>query len=247
MSQDSRKVVAIVQARMGSTRLSGKVLMDIGGQTTLARVVARLSRAERISQIVIATTTSPLDDAIVTEAERNGIAVFRGSEQDVLSRYLHAAEQFRADAIVRITSDCPLIDPEVVDRVIAEELSAEVDFASNCIHRTYPRGLDTEAFTLDALRRADDISDRPHQREHVTSIFYERPDLFRVRSVTEGQDYTCYRWTLDTSEDLQLIRATYSHFDNRDDFGWEDVIYLMEQHPELVDINSHIIQKAVAS
>jgi spore coat polysaccharide biosynthesis protein SpsF len=247
MSQDPRKVVAIVQARMGSTRLPGKVLMDLGRKTTLARVTDRLSRAERIHQIVIATTTSPLDDAIVTEAERNGIAVFRGSQQDVLSRYLHAAEQFRADAIVRITSDCPLIDAEVMDRVIVEALSTEADFASNCIHRTYPRGLDTEVFTLDALRRADDISDRPHQREHVTSIFYGRPDLFRVRSITEGQDYTCYRWTLDTPEDLQLIRAIYSHFDNRDDFGWHDVIYLMEQHPELVDINSHIIQKAVAS
>jgi len=243
----SGKVVVVVQARMGSTRLQGKVLMDLCGQTTLARVNCRLARAERVHQIVIATTTSPADNAIVSEAERNGVAVFRGSEQDVLSRYLQAAEQFRADLIVRITSDCPLIDPGVVDRVIAEVLSSDADFASNCIHRTYPRGLDAEVFTLDALHRADDMCDQPHHREHVTPIFYERPDRFRVRSVVGGEDYARYRWTLDTPEDLELIRTIYSRFDNRDDFGWRDVVRLMEEHPELAEINSHVIQKAVAS
>jgi spore coat polysaccharide biosynthesis protein SpsF len=247
MLQDFRKVVAIVQARMGSTRLPGKVLMDIEGKTALARVTERLSRAERIHQIVIATTTSPLDDAIVTEAVRSGIAVFRGSEQDVLSRYLRAAEQFRADAVVRITSDCPLIDAEVVDRVVDEALSTGADFASNCIERSYPRGLDTEVFTIDVLRQVNEISHELHQREHVTSIFYECPDVFRVRSVTGSEDYTPYRWTLDTPEDLQLIRAIYSHFDERDDFGWQDVIALMERQPELAAMNSHVVQKAVAS
>jgi len=247
MPQDFCKVVAIVQARMGSTRLPGKVLMDIEGKTVLARVTDRLSRAEQVQQIVIATTTSALDDAIVTEAERNGIAVFRGSEQDVRSRYHQAAEEFCADAIVRITSDCPLIDAEIVDRVVYEALSTEADFVSNCIRRTYPRGLDAEVFTLDALRRADDLGERPHHREHVTPIFYERPDLFRVCSVTGDEDYTRHRWTLDTPEDLQLIRAIYSHFDDPDYFGWREVITLMEEHPELAEINSHVIQKAVAS
>jgi spore coat polysaccharide biosynthesis protein SpsF len=243
----SSKVVAIVQARMDSTRLPGKVLMELGGQTTLARVVARLSRSKRVSQVVIATTTTTADEVIVKEAERNASAWFRGSEQDVLSRYLQAAEQFRADRVVRITSDCPLVDPGVVDRVISEALSSGADFASNCIHRTYPRGLDTEVFTLDALRRADDICDQPHHREHVTPIFYERPDLFRAHSVTGSEDYTRFRWTLDTPEDLELIRAIYSRFDNRDDFGWREVVSLMEEHPELTEINSHVIQKAVAS
>jgi spore coat polysaccharide biosynthesis protein SpsF len=243
----SSKVVAIVQARMGSTRLPGKVLMELGGQTTLARVVARLSRSERVNQVVIATTTTTADEVIVKEAERNARAWFCGSEQDVLSRYLQAAEQFRADLVVRITSDCPLVDPDVVDRVISEALSSDADFASNCIHRTYPRGLDTEVFTLDALRRVDDMCDQTHYREHVTPIFYERPDLFRVRSVTGSEDYTRFRWTLDTPEDLELIRAIYSRFDNRDDFGWREVVSLMEEHPELNEINSHVIQKAVAS
>jgi len=247
MPQDFCKVAAIVQARMGSTRLPCKVLMDIGGRSALARVTDRLARAERVHQLVVATTTSPLDDAIVAEAGRNNIAVFRGSEQDVLSRYLQAAEEFRADLVVRITSDCPLIDPGEVDRVISEALTSGADLASNCIERTYPRGLDAEVVTLEALRRADDICDQPYQREHVTPIFYERPDLFRVCSVTGDEDYTRHRWTLDTPEDLQLIRAIYSHFDDPDYFGWREVITLMEEHPELTEINSHVIQKAVAS
>jgi spore coat polysaccharide biosynthesis protein SpsF len=134
-----------------------------------------------------------------------------------------------------------------VDRVIVEALSTEADFASNCIHRTYPRGLDAEVFTVDALRHADDVCEQSHYREHVTPILYERPDLFRIRSVTVGKDYSRYRWTLDTPEDLELIRAIYSHFDNRDNFGWREVVSLMEEHPELTEINSHVIQKAVAS
>jgi spore coat polysaccharide biosynthesis protein SpsF len=247
MSQDSRKVVAIVQARMGSTRLPGKVLMDVGGKTTLVRVTDRLSRAQQISQIVIATTTSPADDALVNQAQENDLACCRGSEEDVLSRYFKAAEEFRADVIVRITSDCPLIDSEVVDRIIIEALASQADFASNCIERSYPRGLDTEVFTMDALRRAHEISDQPHQREHVTPVFYDRPDLFRVHSVTSDQNLSRYRWTLDTPEDLELIRAIYSRFDHRDDFGWREVINLMEEHPEHTEINSHVIQKAVAS
>lgn len=232
---------------MGSTRLPGKVLMDIEGKTAQARVTDRLSRAGQVQQIVIATTTSALDNAIVSEAERNGIAVSRGSEQDVLSRYLQAAEEFCADVIVRITSDCPLIDAEIVDRVVYEALSTQADFASNCIERTYPRGLDVEVVTLEALRRADDICDQPYQREHVTPIFYERPDLFRVGSVTGDEDCTRHRWTLDTPEDLRLIRAIYSHFADPDYFGWREVITLMEENPELAEINSHVIQKAVAS
>lgn len=240
-------IVAIIQARMGSTRLPGKVLMDVRGKSTLARVIGRLSRSTRISQIVIATTNSKADDAIVAEAEHRGIACFRGSEQDVLSRYFGAAQEFRADLIVRITSDCPLIDSEVVDRVIAGSIDAGADFASNCLQRTYPRGLDTEVFTMNALCRGIEIADRSHQREHVTSVFYERPDLFRLHSVAGDHDYTRYRWTLDMPEDLALIRAIYSHFDDRDDFGWRDVVGLMQRRPELAEINSHVVQKAVAS
>jgi spore coat polysaccharide biosynthesis protein SpsF len=134
-----------------------------------------------------------------------------------------------------------------VDRVIIEGVQAGADFATNCIRRTYPRGLDAEVFTMNALRRGGEISDQPHQREHVTPVFYQRPDLFRVHSVVADHDYSRYRWTLDTPEDLALIRAIYSHFDNRDDFSWRDAIALMQRKPDLAEINSHVIQKAVAS
>lgn len=239
------KIVAVVQTRMGSTRLPGKVLMDIGGATCLARVVRRLSRAKQISQIVIATTTSIADDVIVRTSQDLGVGYFRGSEQDVLSRYVGAAEKFCADAIVRITSDCPLIDPEIVDRVVVEAVAAEVDYASNCSPRTYPRGLDTEFVTSLALHAANPIADQPHQREHATPIFNERPDLFRTCFVCGDHDYSQYRWTLDTPEDLQLIRAIYARFNGSDDFSWQDVISLMKRSPCLASINAHIVQKPV--
>jgi spore coat polysaccharide biosynthesis protein SpsF len=240
-------VVAIIQARMGSTRLPGKVLMEIGGATVLARVIGRLARSERISRVVVATTDSALDDEIVSAARGSGAECFRGSEQDVLSRYVGAAEASNADWVVRVTSDCPLIDSGIVDRVIAAACENGADFASNCIHRSYPRGLDAEVFSITSLRTAERLSDRPHQREHVTSIFYERPDLFRVQSVRGERDYSRYRWTLDTVEDMNLIRAIYAAFQDRDNVSWRDAVYLMERQPELAELNAHIVQKAVAS
>lgn len=239
------KAVAVIQARMGSTRLPGKVLMDISGATCLARVVARLSRAQQINQVVIATTVSSADDVIVNAAKDLQIECFRGSERDVLSRYLGAAEKFQADAVVRITSDCPLIDPEIVDRVVSKAISGGVDYASNCSPRTFPRGLDTEFFTSAALYRADPIANQPHHREHVTPIFCERRDLFHTCFVCGEHDYSQYRWTLDTSEDLDLIRAIYGRFNGRDNFAWQEAICLMERSPDLTSINAHIVQKPV--
>jgi spore coat polysaccharide biosynthesis protein SpsF len=239
------KVTAIIQARMGSTRLPGKVLMDLGGVTVLGRVVRRLQRVARISECVVATTAAPADDAIVEECRRLNVPVFRGSEDDVLDRYLQAARHFSPDAVVRITSDCPLIDPEVVDSVVRALIEQRADFACNVLKRTYPRGLDAEAFTIEALEKAWRNSDQRHQREHVTPLFYERPTMFRVASVHQDQDLSHYRWTLDTPDDLRLIREIYSHFDNRDHFGWRDVLALMERLPELPTINAHIVQKRV--
>src|SRR5712692_6172774 len=227
------RVTAIIQARMGSTRLPGKVLMDLGGETVLSRVVRRLRRASRINEVVIATTDSQKDDAIVAACQQLKVAHFRGSEDDVLGRYLRAAERFQADSVVRITSDCPLIDPGLVDEVICAFVDQQADLACNELPRTFPRGLDAEVFTLEALRRANEISDQPHQREHVTPVFYERPDLFRLVGVRGQQDFSHYRWTLDTPEDLRLLRGIYAHIENRDDFGWREVIALMERFPDL--------------
>jgi spore coat polysaccharide biosynthesis protein SpsF len=239
------KVVAIIQARMGSTRLPGKVLMDLGGETVLSRVVRRLRRATRIDEIAVATTVSRKDDAISAACKGLGVREFRGSEEDVLDRYLCAAEEAGAEAVVRITSDCPLIDPELVDEVVSSLVAGNVDFVSNVMPRTYPRGLDAEAFTAEALRKVWENANQPHQREHVTPLFYERQDIFRVASVRGGPDYSRYRWTLDTPEDLRLIRAIYGNFGNGDDFGWREAIALMDRSPELASINAQVAQKPV--
>ncbi len=245
MTQRGQRVVGIIQARMGSTRLPGKVLLDLCGETVLAKVVRRLSRASRIERMVVATTTSCADAAVVGESRRLGVEYFRGSEDDVLDRYCRAAKAFSAEAVVRITCDCPLIDPTLVDEVIRQFSDQNADFACNVLPRMYPRGLDTEVFTNAALDKASKLADLPHQREHVTPLFYERRDLFRFVAVPGELDYSSYRWTLDTPEDLELIRAIYSYFNDRADFGWREVLALMEQSPDLANLNAHITQRPV--
>jgi len=238
-------IVAIIQARMGSSRLPGKVLMDLGGETVLGRVVRRLQRSRHISKIVVATTTVPADEVMVAECDRLEVLCFRGSEQDVLDRYYQAARANAADAVVRVTSDCPLIDPELVDETVEVFRDKHADYASNVFPRTYPRGLDTEVFSFDALDRAWREAREAHQREHVTPYLYEHPQIFKLASLSGAADYSRYRWTLDTREDLELLRAIYSRFDGRDDFSWKEVLRLMEREPELAELNSQVLQKSV--
>jgi spore coat polysaccharide biosynthesis protein SpsF (cytidylyltransferase family) len=238
------KIVAIIQARIGSTRLPGKVLMDLGGKPVLVRVVERTRRAKMLDGIMVATTDLPADDGIAVTCAQRGWACFRGSEKDVLDRYYQAAHACGAGAVVRITSDCPLIDTEIVDLIVGTFLGRQVDYASNDFPPTYPRGLDAEVFTMAALTRAWDKAKEAYQREHVTPFMYEHPDLFSVASVRAKSDYSGYRWTLDTPEDLQLIREIYRRFGNRDDFGWREVLSLMQREPELATINAHAVQKS---
>lgn len=239
------RVVAIIQARMGSTRLPGKVLKDLGGETVLARVVNRTRRATLLDEVVVATSVLPADDAIARECEHLKVACFRGDEADVLDRYYRAAQQFAADAVVRITADCPLIDPELVDTTIRTFLEEKADYANNTSPRTYPRGLDAEVFTFTGLERAWREAVKPYEREHVTPYFYEHPELFRVAYTREEKDYSAHRWTLDTPDDLELIRAIYARLGNRADFGWREVLAVMEREPELAALNSHIVQKSL--
>jgi spore coat polysaccharide biosynthesis protein SpsF len=239
------KTVAIIQARMGSTRLPGKVLKDLGGETVLARVVNRTRRATLLDEVVVATSVLPADDAIVRECERLQVACFRGDEADVLDRYYRAAQRFAADAVVRITADCPLIDPELIDPAIRSCLDQKADYASNSLVRTYPRGLDVEVFTADALTRAWRAAREDYQRAHVTPYFYQNPELFKVVSIAGEVDRSQYRWTLDTAEDLELLHAVYKHFGNRDSIRWNEVLDFMESRPRLADLNSHVRQKTL--
>jgi spore coat polysaccharide biosynthesis protein SpsF len=236
------QVVAIIQARMGSTRLPGKALMDLAGKTVLARVVERVSRMNRIQSVVVATSVNRENEPIAVECGRLGIHCFRGSEYDVLDRYAGAAREYKAEAIVRITADCPLIDPEISDSVVSEFVQRRADYASNIFPRTYPRGLDTEVFTRDALEQAWKHATEAHQREHVTPYLYEHPQVFRLASIQADAEYAYYRWTLDTQEDLELIRSIYSRFDGRERFSWRELLQLFEREPALVEINSHVQQ-----
>ena len=201
------KIIAIIQARMRSTRLPGKVLVDLRGASVLSRIVSRLRRASMIEQIAVATTQSSGDMAIVPACQDLQVAFFRGSESDVLNPYFQAAQPLGADAIVRIVSNCPLIDPDLVDEVIRAFIEQRADFACNILPRTYPRGLDTEVFSFEALERAWKISAEAHQREHVTPSFYERSDIFGLTSLRSEQDFRQYRWIAMTLAGARCCRS----------------------------------------
>lgn len=239
------KVVAIIQARMGSTRLPGKVLKDLEGKTMLARVVERVCRATLINDVLVATTDGKADDVIVQECRKAAAQVFRGDENDVLDRYFRAAQLTKAEAVVRITSDCPLIDPQVTDKTVRAFLDQQPDYASNVQVRTYPRGLDTEVMTVQALERAWRLANKPYERTHVTPYIYEHPGDFKLLSVTGEVDYSSHRWTVDTPEDLEFVRAIYARLNDRGHFGGPDILELLEREPELLDLNRSVAQKAL--
>jgi spore coat polysaccharide biosynthesis protein SpsF len=247
MESRRRRVVAIIQARMGSTRLPGKVLADIVGQPMLPRVVERARRAKTVDEVAVATTTDPADEAVASMCAQRGYACFRGHPTDVLDRYYRAARQFRADVIVRLTADCPLIDPGVMDLTVRTFLDADppVDLVANRLPqgRTFPIGLDTEVCSFEALERAWKEADQPHQREHVMPYLYEVPGRFRVVLVNNDTDYGMLRWTVDTADDLELVRAIYARFKGRDDFSWWEVLKLFEQEPSLGEINAGVRHK----
>jgi spore coat polysaccharide biosynthesis protein SpsF len=230
---------------MGSTRLPGKVLKDLEGETVLGRVVNRLRRAHQIDEVLIATTDRPADDAIIAECRKLVVPVSRGDQDDVLDRYYRAAQLSRADVVVRITSDCPLIDPEITGKTIAAFQQKRVDYASNVMERTYPRGLDTEVMSFDALARAWQVARKPHEREHVTPYIYEHPTDFKLLSVAGDEDYSAHRWTVDTPEDLEFAQAVYARLKGDPAFSWRDVLALLDREPELAALNRSVVQKAL--
>ena len=241
------KVVVVVQARMGSTRLPGKVLLDLAGEPMLARGLNRARRARTVDDVVVATTTQPADDAIVGLCAQRGDCCFRGSEEDVLDRYYQAAMAYRADAVVRITSDCPLIEPEVTDTVVRAFLDRQpgLDYAANVLPpRTFPRGLDTEVVRLDALERAWREDQNLAWREHVTTYIRRTPGRFQLHAVTNAVNYSAMRWTVDTPEDLAFVQKISDHF-GHDHFSWREVLAVLEEHPEWLEINRPVTQKGI--
>lgn len=234
--------VAIVQARMGSTRLPGKVLADLGGRPMLARVLERLGRSRTLDLVVVATTTEPADDTVARLCEELRVPVYRGSEDDVLERYAEAARRFGADVVVRITADCPLLDPEVVDRVVEHFHTEGADYASNTLERTFPQGLDVEVFRAEALALAAREAREPWERAHVTPFLYRHPDRFALASLTQDRVAARHRWTVDTAEDLELARKLYARLGDSDG-GWLEALNLVERDPSLAAINAGVEQK----
>jgi spore coat polysaccharide biosynthesis protein SpsF len=236
------KRVAIVQARTNSTRLPGKVLQDLAGRPLLAQMLRRLKRCRNLDEIVVATTRDAADRPVVELAERHGARWFCGDEHDVLGRFVGAAKETAADVVVRCTGDCPLIDPEVTDRVIAEltDHVDECDYASNVIERTFPRGLDSEAMFIDTLERIDRLARSAAAREHVTIVpRSERPELFLLRHVVDPSDNSDLRWTVDTADDLRLIRRLYDVLElDRRDVPYTRIVDYVRAQPELMLLNA---------
>ncbi len=274
------KTIAIIQARMASSRLPDKVLLDLGGRPMLAWVVERTRRAQTVDEVVVATTLDPSDDPVFEFCKQHGYRVGRGSAHDVLDRYYQVAKHFQADIVVRITADCPLIDPALIDEAVrllfsrtgSLELRARLaathfDFVANRLPppwgRTYPIGLDTEVFTFAALEKAWKMALAKHQREHVTPYFYEgtpidqlkysvpgspyssamTPDGQHIALLHHTPDYGHLRWTVDTPEDLHLLREIVSRFPD-DRFTWQDVLALVQNEPALTQINAQVRHKS---
>lgn len=240
------KTMAIVQARMTSTRLPGKVLLPILGIPMLSLQLERMRRATSIDGIVIATTVNAADDPIVELCIQQGIAYFRGSEQDVLSRYAEAAQAFGIDVVVRVTSDCPLIEPDLIDKAVDIFLQAhgELDYVSNTLQPSFPYGLAVEVFSRQVLDEAHRLAVQHAEREHVTPYIYWRPQQFRLKSFTHSENLCHHRWTVDTPEDFELVSKIYGAlYPKNPEFGIKQTLQLFDQHPAWMHINRHIDQK----
>lgn len=244
------KTIIIVQARMTSTRLPGKVLKEVRGKSLLEYQIERLRQVRLADEIVIATTTNDADQPIIELCERLGAAYYRGPEEDVLSRYYEAATHFGANVVVRVTSDCPLIDPGVMDEVIGLYINNrdKYDYVSNTLERTYPRGLDTEVFSMAALKKAYNEARGQSEREHVTLFIYRRPEQFQLANSSSAIDYSHHRWTVDTPEDFELIKRIFlGLYPVNSRFTWLEILDLLNENPEWVEINAGVKQKEVTN
>lgn len=236
------KIVTVIQARVGSTRLPGKVLKDIVGRPLLLRMVERVQRARTAGTIVIATTLEKSDDAIEDLCNQEGLLFFRGSQDDLLDRHYQAGLKFGADAVVKIPSDCPLIDPAVIDKVISFFLAGDFDYVSNLHPASYPDGNDVEVMSWGAITKAWQEAHRVIEREHTTPYFWENTDKFSIANVQweSGLNFSMsHRWTIDYPDDFEFIRSVYEQlYPRKPDFGMEDILDLTSKRPEIFELNA---------
>lgn len=231
---------------MSSTRLPGKTLMDLGGKSVMERVIGRARRANLADEVVVATTTDSTDDELVSALDLAGTPWIRGSLDDVLARYVQAAKTFGAETIVRVTCDCPFIDPDVIDQaILAYREVPEVDYCANTLVRTYPIGMDAEVFSREALERAHIEATQRHEREHVTPYIYQHPEAFRLRNVEapEWARWPNLRLTVDEIEDLQMLQKVASFVSA--EFNLREILSVIQAHPEIVQGNAAVVHRHV--
>lgn len=234
-------ITAIIQARLSSTRLPGKVLHYFSNNTLLGHIIDRISKSKFISKVLVATTDNPADSKLVDWLEQQGITYFRGDESDVLGRYYEAAREIKARHIARITSDDPFKDPEIIDAVAEMYFSKQLDFAYNNKPPTFAEGLDTEIFSFEALSLANASAIDPFEREHMTQYFYRNPDKFKQSNLASPTDYSHLRWTIDTEQDLLMTKTIYSHLYRPNSiFFARDILALIDKHPEIPQLNQNV-------
>lgn len=232
------KTVAIIQARMRATRLPDKVLMPLAGRSVLEHVIARLKRSEEVSEVIVATSTNRDDEKITEFCKKLNVKAFRGSEEDVLDRFYQASKLSEPEHIVRITADCPMIDPEIISEIVNEHLKSGSDFTSNTIKPTYPDGEDVEVFKMSALENAWKNAKLLSEREHVTPYMKNNPRSFKLLNVVYKTDLSAKRWTLDEKNDYEFLKEVFADLYPRDPFfGMEDVLLFLEKNPQVERIN----------
>ncbi|WP_321419193.1 glycosyltransferase family protein [uncultured Methanomethylovorans sp.] len=239
--------LAIIQARMGSTRLPGKVMKPLLGKPMLEHIITRVQASKMIDQIVIATTQKSEDNIISDYAKEHHVEFYRGSSEDVLDRYYQAAKKYDADVIVRITADDPLKDPQIIDEILHEYIGAsgKYDYISNTIIPTYPIGLDIEVFSFKSLSKAWMEAERQIYREHVTPYIWSNPQIFNLKNYEyTGENLSTLRWTVDTKEDFEFVETVYRHLYNENEiFLMQSILQLLRERPEIQNINKEISQK----
>ena len=234
-------IVAIIQARLGSTRYPKKIFSDLANKPLLWHVVDRLKFSKKIDKIVLATTDTAIDDDLALWAEKEGVPLFRGSENNVLERYYLAAKQFEASIIVRITADDPFKDPVIIDKVIDKLFMENLDFAYNNNPPTFPEGLDTEVFTFDSLEKAHKQSLEDYEREHVTQFFYRNRKKFKQSNYSNASDLSYLRWTIDTEKDYFMAKEVYRilYRENKI-FLMNDILEILKKDPQISEINKDV-------